>query len=331
MLSLPPTESAWLDTSRLVEPSTPRRWSLSGVSMGIRSVIPALVLLAAVSPLALAWAGQPRTPSLSGSGRELVSAYLDTDGRSPEQLVAQAEVETPYDPASDPTLVQPESSIDTSAIVDLASTAGNGTYAYQLSLSQGFLTKAITHSQATSQAQGEADRQAILAYLQQALEAANKAIEMDPTQGLGFLMRARVYKTAGIIKPELIALAEQDLTIARALGVNGQALTDPNPLQHLPTVVAEPEEGSSAIVSGNENANVYSSRVVLPQGNRTIDVSYPGLSPNMSLRVDVVDSSQNTNHAIFTIVSRREGEGFTIQSTLPVSQDVLLEWRAISE
>lgn len=317
--SLPPVEVAEIDHSRLRVPTQPRRWKIP--ALRVPRFAPILLFFLAASPLAFAWVSQPHGPNLSSTNQQLVSAYLDESGRTGDTALVADASETPAPSPTDSPLPEAQ----------LTSSAETGTYAYHLSLAQGFLTKAVTESQSTSQAQTESQRSAILAYLQQALEAANKAIEMEPTQGIGFLVRARVYKTASAVKPELGPMAEQDLTIARALGINGDSLTIPNPLEHLPTVVAAPEEGKTTTVSAETSTNTLSGRVILPTGNRTVDVSFPGLTPQMNLRVDPVDEAQNSNNAIFTIVTRQEGVGFTIQSTLPAPQDVVLEWRAITQ
>lgn len=315
-MELPPVENPALITSHLISVSDRPRYRLphlSGRAFGLLSL--------AVLPIMFLLFGQPNPPTLSAANRSLVSAYLADSGRTPA-AVAQT------DSAAAPL---PDSAPSPSPTAELASITGPTGFNYQLSLAQGFLTKAITRSQQTATGQTEADRQQVLAYLQQALDAANQAIDSAPTQGLGFLVRARVYKTAAAVKPELTAMAEQDLAIARALGVSSDQLAAPNPLEYLPTVVAAPEEGNQASVSGETGNNAQSGRVILAQGNRIVDVSFPGLSPLMSLRVDPVDPSQNAQNAIFTVVSRVEGSGFTIQSTVPVANDIVLEWRAITE
>jgi hypothetical protein len=285
--------------------------------------------LAIAIPAALLWYGQPSSPTLTANSRELMSSYLAESGRTP---IAQADSSTPA-PSASP-----------SPTAELASTpTGQDGYGYQLSLAQGFLTKAITYSQTSAATQTEGDRQQILGFLQQALESANRAIELAPTQGLGFLVRARVYKTAAVVKPELEKMAQQDLTIARALGIdaNNPLVNSPDALQYLPTeqaqdlanapVIASPEEGNTASTSGIASANTQEGTVVIRMGERTASVDFPGLTSNMTLRADPVDPMQNRQNAIFSIATRTEGQGFTIQSNVPLDQDVTLQWRAIVE
>ncbi len=327
MSQLPPVETIQLATSHLQEPVVPaaQSWSVGKWLPHLGSNLAALAVIAL--PFGFVWLSQPHSPQLQGTQPTAVASYLNETVQATP--LADAKAANPTPTTGTPLAINAPS---TSPVpISLTASEQPGTYAYQLSLSQGFLTKAISYSQETSQTQDETDRQAILTYLQQALDAANQAIDLDSTQGLGFLARARVYKTASAVKPEFTKLAEQDLNIARALGVNGDWVNSSNPLQYLPTVVAAPEDAVANDLQTATATNAQSGRVTMPTGNRTLDVAFPELTPALALRVDVVDAQQNTSNAVFTVVSRREGQGFTIQSTVPVTADVELEWRAIME
>ena len=334
---LPPVEVAALHTSHLRQ-SASSSWRLPtfelpqlATSWSDISRFAAPGLASIVFTIAAVMVLQPHSPQLSSTERDLVANTLEQETNAPIAAAIPAELVS-ADNTTNNTSVQTTSTAD-------SSTARQ--YLYHASLAQGFLAKAVQLSQQSSQTgQTDADRQNILSSLEQALQAVNQAIALDDKQGAGFLLRARIYKTASVIRPELTPYADQDLEIARGLGVDASLLAgNGDVLQLLPTeqatnlaglpVVADVEEGQSTTVQTQAGANSNANQITMPSGWNTIFVSYPSLKASQTLRVDVVDQVQNRAHATFTVVSREEGRGFTISSSSPVQQDVLLEWRAI--
>lgn len=351
MLTLPPAERPILHTAHLAVPQTGWHFSLNWLKRPETLTLPQMefkgsplfgfaigtTTATAIASLAFFTVLQPHPPGLKDAQRSELTQEIAA-ARAPSNFVAQANAQTVPE-------VMPTPSPTTAELTSAAPTAGSPTekvYAYQLALGQGFLKKAVDLSQQSRTGQTETQRTAILQSLDQALQAINKAIELDPAQGAGFLVRARIYKTASVIKPELNTNSEQDLTIARTLGVNANLLgTDTSILEFLPTeqatnlagapVVADAEEGNNTTVAGSSSGNASTGRVTLAQGQTTLTISYPGLKATESLRIDVVDRTQNSGNALFSVVNRADGQGFTIQSSKPLENNIELEWRAIHE
>jgi hypothetical protein len=350
VLILPPAERPVLHTSHLVVPRAGRHFSFDWLKYPDKLTLPQIEwkttpvfgFAVGTTTATLVASGlfftvlQPHTPGLKDAQRTELTQEIAA-ARAPSSFVAQASANNMESiPSPSPT---------TAELASAAPAAGSPTekvYAYQLALSQGFLKKAVDLSQQSRTSQTETQRNAILQSLDQALQAVNKAIELDPAQGAGFLVRARIYKTAAVIKPELNTNSEQDLVIARALGVNANLLgTDTSILEFLPTeqannlagtpVIADAEEGKQASVSGTSTGNASTGKVVLAQGQTTLTINYPGLKPTESLRIDVLNRAQNTGNALFSVVNRVDGQGFTIQSSKPLENNIELEWRAIHE
>lgn len=333
---LPPVEVASLQTNHLIQPQA-AGWQLPSFTLPnlsgsweLASRLAAPGIASIVFTIAAVVVLQPHAPQLSAAQRDEVASVLEQETNAPVAAIPAELVSADS--------AQPQATITPASTAD-ASTARQ--YLYHASLAQGFLAKAVQVSQQTSQAgQTETDRQSILASLEQALQAVNQAIALDDTQGAGFLLRARIYKTASVIRPELAPYADKDLEVARSLGVDASLLAgNGDVLQLLPTeqatnlagvpIIADVEEGQNTTVQTSAGTNSNAKQITMPSGWNTIFVSYPGLKANQTLRVDVVDPAQNRAHNTFTVTSREEGRGFTITSNAPVQQDVLLEWRAI--
>jgi len=287
-----------------------------------------------ILPIGAAFALQPQTPKLSATQKTEAEQLLAQQKTENENLVANL----------DPTLPTTSNSENTSADLTDAELAGAGdgenkSFNYYLTLSKGFLNKAIelSRSTATAGTQSEEEKTEILANLEKALDNANTAIDLDSRQGSAFLLRARIYKTASVIRPELAEKSEQDLQIARALGVDTAALDSSDPLDYVPTqqadsgtgaIVADAEEGSDSTVGSETNSNAQTGQAVLQPGSDTVYVVFPGLTTNMQLSVSPAGGTANAQGLTYTIQSRKEGKGFTIQSSAPVEENVTLDWTA---
>lgn len=316
-------------------------------------------------PLVFLFLAQPAKPSFSKEKSQMMANYVGqqqaqqppaTD--SPTPIVASAQENNQDDDFQNPDVPTPlaaNADADTTAanlvsadatatddaqLAELANSDGNKTYRYHLTVSKGFLDKAIQLSKQTADNQTAADKAKITEYIDKALESTNKAIELDATEGSGFLMRARIYQTASVLKPELEEYAQQDREIAEALGIDGTDLTgDTNPLDLLPTqqanladagpIVADAEEGSDSTVDSTQTNNVEQGQVTMEAGTDEVKVSFPELKSEYALRVDLADTASNPDNITFRVSSRQDGEGFTIKASSPVSDNVTLDWRAI--
>jgi len=355
------------NSSRYVDksPSQRARWRLP--------VAPALlgVLFAAIAvPAALLYAAQPHQPNMSQDQQQQMAMYIDENNQQQGNLVAANQGADGNQEYTDATLTGAENAIDETPLLtdanasdgamgegigpivdadlttqaELASSASNvknKTYAYHLTLAQGFLKKAIDLSQNSQGAQSEGQKAEIKKYLDQSLESANKAIESDAREGSGFLVRARIYKTGAVLDPTLTELSDQDLQIARALGIDSNYLTEGQDVYDLlPTqqatdlagapIIADPESGNDSTVATETNDNSQTGTIIMPTGKTEITVNLPSLTAGQSIQVNSTPD-QDTAGATYMVKSQEVGTGFTIQSSQAVDHDVMIEWRVISE
>lgn len=357
MNGLPPREIATIDTSLLHSPAPLWRDSLSQwlsypgelVSDHFRPWMALSVV--AILPLGFVLWAQPSTPQMRAHNEKMVSSYL-AQQQQPANQVASAYQENPIEVAeTDNTVVasaqetSEASTISDPVEAELASSSNvvlsseQKAYRYHLTLAQGFLRKAIQTSQDTAGTQTAADQENILSYLDQALAAANSAIDLDPTNGLGFLLRARIYTTASAVKPELAAKGDQDRAIAQALGVQDVDILSESVLDQLPTeqatnlaggpVIADAEEGTNATVQTETANNTQQGEIILPAGQVEVFVPFTALTDTMQVSVQVSPNSPSQPHTPLRVASRKSGQGFTIQSFNSLEEDVTLFWRVV--
>lgn len=351
MNGLPPREIATINTSLLQQPSPAWQASFAKLFSYPQELTsthfrPWMALsFVAILPLGIVFWAQPNTPQLKAHNQKMVSSYLAQQQR-PANQVASAYQEAPSETtAPAPANLASTDSFDPTSQTDLASSSNivlsseQKAYRYNLTLAQGFLRKAIQTSQETASTQTANDKNTILSYLEQALTAANTAVDLDPTNGLGFLLRARIYKTASTIQPELAAKGDQDLTIAQALGVQDIDILNENVLDHLPTqqatnlaggpVIADTEEGSNTVVQTGTTNNSRQGEVVLPANQTEIFVPFTQLTDTMKISVQVSPNSPSRPHTPLRVSSRKNGQGFTIQSFNSLNENVTLFWRIV--
>lgn len=364
MSGLPPIESAHLETAHLqswgqVDSAVNQALGVSSTHaaryrtadtpsrrrrLPVSPLITGVVLVAISLPTAFLYLAQPHQPTMDDSQQQKMAMYLDENKQAQQQMVASAQEDQAYMPA---TLTGADTAIDETpltATTDANLVASNPnvknkTYAYHLTLAQGFLKKAIDLSQQTTGNQSEQQKADIKKFLDQALEEANKAIEADAREGAGFLVRARVYKTSAVLDPSLSELSDQDLQIARALGIDSNYLDSGSDVYDLlPTqqatdlagapVIADPEEGNQDTVTTATDANAQTGTVVMSANQTETTVSLPSLQDGQTLQVEA-SAGQDTGGATFIIKSQTAGQGFTVQSTQALDHDVTLQWRVI--
>src|SRR6185369_2640586 len=115
-------------------------------------------------------------------------------------------------------------------------TSSSNDIEYELSLSNGFLQKAIKVSNSSTD-QTVDEKNQVIQLLNQAMEAANRAIQLAPNDARGYSTRGRVYLASSVVKPEMKALSDQDFAKAAELGSPNpsQAPATQDPMQLLPT------------------------------------------------------------------------------------------------
>lgn len=207
-------------------------------------------------------------------------------------------------------------------------------YSYEVALANGFLKKAIELSNSTT-TQTADDKQKIVQLLTQALEAANRAIQLNPTHPDGYTSRGRIYQATSVVKPEMKTLADQDFAKASALGSANptQAPTAANPAELLPTeqaqgrstaMIAGPEQGNQKeTVTAETQQNAKRGTAALAAGKSEITVSYPAVKDTTQLYVTAENNPENLT---IYVKNKEAGTGFTIASTSAPSAPLEITW-----
>lgn len=367
-MSLPPLETASIQTAHLRDEvpvtaqaaplsnrSQAHRWlSVSKATSSWRTNASPLIMgalfLTILLPVGFLYLVQPRQPQLTPAQQQQMAMYLD-ENKQTQQLVANASadnsdrdnyVEATLTGSTAATNSEDEDKEAASVAAQLADSGKvkNKTYAYHLTLAQGFLRKAIDLSRDSQTAQTSQQQADIKKYLDQALASANQAIEADAREGSGFLVRARIYKTGAVLDPDLTELSDQDLQIARALGIDSNYLDQDDDIYDLlPTqqatelanapIVADAEEGQDQTVSTSASANAESGTLQWTAGQETAQVEFPSLKAGQTIQVNPA-AGQDAGGASFYIKSQKEAEGFTIATTQAPANDITVEWRVIT-
>jgi hypothetical protein len=206
-------------------------------------------------------------------------------------------------------------------------------FAYEIALANGFLKKAVDLSNSTP-SQTLEQKNAIVQLLTQALEAANRAIQIDASNPAGYTSRGRVYQATSVIKPEMKALADQDFARASSLGAANptQAASTQNPVDLLPTeqaqakntaMIAAPEEKKQTELNGTTDQNAHRGVASLAPGKTEVFVSYPAVQDTTQL---YATAEQNPENLTIYIKNKEAGVGFTIASTAAPSAATPLTW-----
>ncbi len=242
---------------------------------------------------------------------------IATEADSTQMTQAQASLQPPIQTAQgDPsTQIQPQN------------------FEYEVSLANGFLKKAVDLSNASA-TQTVEEKDMIVLLLNQALEAANRAIAMDPNNPAGYTSRGRIYQTTSVVKPEMQQLAEQDFTKATALGSLNptQAASTKNPMELLPTeqatgtstaMIAGPEDKTQKTVSGEAEKNAKRGTIMLDSGKSEVFVSYTQVKDTTQL---YVTAEKNPENLTIYVKNKQAGIGFTVATTSATSSPLDITW-----
>lgn len=210
----------------------------------------------------------------------------------------------------------------------------SNTFEYEISLANGFLKKAVDLSN-TSGEQTVEQKDMIIQLLGQAMDAANRAIKMNPNSPEGYTSRGRIYQTTSAVRPEMKALADQDFEKARQLGSPSptQAPTMKNPLELLPTeqaqssqtaMIAGPEDGKQKeTVKGSAEQNATRGSVTLAAGTSEVYVPYAQVKDTTQL---YVTANTNPENVTIYVKNKEAGAGFTIAATSAPSAPLEITW-----
>lgn len=203
---------------------------------------------------------------------------------------------------------------------------------YELSLSSGFLRKAIQFSNSTVNQTAE-DKNRIISLLNQALEAANRAIQNAPNDARAYTTRGRVYQATSVVKPEMKTMADADFAKAKELGAaTPTAPAAPNnPMELLPTeqasapqtaMIGAPNGAVKQTVSSETADNTNKGKITLQSGQKEKFVSFPGLKQDTKVYVQ----AEGDSPATFFVKNKQAGKGFTIAATEEVTAPTIVTW-----
>lgn len=205
---------------------------------------------------------------------------------------------------------------------------------YELSLAERFLAKAIKISNTSSQ-QTAQEREQIVFLLNQALESANKAIQLNAQDARAYTSRGRIYQAISLIKPEMKTLADADFAQATKLGSQTptEAFETQDPVNLLPTkqavnpvgqaIIAAPQASSAAEVSGSQEQNTQKHTVTFDPGTEEVFVPYSSITSTTQIYVHAQD---NTENITLYIKNKEEGKGFTIAATQSPTLPLQIVW-----
>jgi len=203
---------------------------------------------------------------------------------------------------------------------------------YELSLSSGFLRKAIQLSNSTTNQTAE-DKNRIIGLLNQALEAANRAIESAPNDARAYTTRGRVYQATSVVKPEMKAMADADFAKAKQLGASTPTAPSApaNPMELLPTeqanaqqtaMIAGPNGAVRQSVAGTASDNANKGTVTLQSGEKELFISFPGLKADTKVYVQ----PEGDSASVFYVKNKEAGKGFTVAATEAVTAPTNITW-----
>ena len=211
-------------------------------------------------------------------------------------------------------------------------------YEYELSLANGFLRKAVDLSN-TSEVQTSEEKQKIVDYLTQALEAANRAIALHPEDSRGYTARGRVYQASSVVKPEMKELADADFAKAQELGSTTPTSADTatNPVEFLPTeqavntladtaVIAAPSNAEQTELSTETSGNIKEGKIMLTPGQTEIAVPYSEITAQTRI---FVEAEQNPENIVLYVKNKEEGKGFVIAATSAPTSSLDITWKEI--
>jgi len=208
------------------------------------------------------------------------------------------------------------------------------TFEYEISLANGFLKKAVNLSNA-SEVQTPKEKEMIIVLLNQALEAANRAIGINPNDPSGYTSRGHIYQTTSAIKPEMKQLADQDFAHATSLGASNPTQVAPvkNPMELLPTeqatgtsaaMIAEPQNGKTKeTVQGETEKNATRGTVMFEAGKTEVFVPYTQVKDTTQL---YVNAEKNPENLTLYVKNKEAGRGFTVASTVAPNSPLDITW-----
>jgi hypothetical protein len=225
-----------------------------------------------------------------------------------------------------------------SVTADLANANSTSTLniEYELSLAQGFLKKAVALSNSAT-TQTVQDKQQIIEYLNEALDASNRAVSLAPEDARAYSTRGRIYQATAAIKPEMKSLADKDFAKAKDLGSSNPtaSATTKNPVELLPTeqaqntsaaqaMIAAPEEEKQQTTATTATSNTLKGTVELTAGKTEVFVSNTTITDTTQIVVTAKTSDTN----VF-VKQKQTGKGFTIGTTSAPPSNVEVSWKIV--
>lgn len=203
-----------------------------------------------------------------------------------------------------------------------------------INLAQNYLDKAFELAKASNQTSLQKDE--IIDTLDQSLNLTTQAINQDPRNPNGYVLRAQILTAVSTQNPSALVQAQKDLETAQNLS-QGQPITLPesiNPLNFLPDqqaiassdlILAAPENVVDSSTSGEISSNSFTTQISLPAGEKELVVNDRRITPSSYI---YLIPETNTNTSIF-VLSKGEGQ-FTLATSSTVETDLTINYYIIT-
>lgn len=205
-----------------------------------------------------------------------------------------------------------------------------------LNLAQNYLNKA--YELARDPDQSEADKNIILASLNQGLKQASNSIALSPRNPQGYLIRAQILTAASKINADTLKLAKEDLDIASKLSQNQNVvLPSPvNPINLLPdqqanlasnvTIASGATTSASPSASSASGGNASQGQVILPANQTELKVTNPKIKDSTYIYL-----VPTTNSTSILFVKSKDTGSFILSTTAAQSTDRTIDYYLINQ
>lgn len=203
-----------------------------------------------------------------------------------------------------------------------------------INLAQNYLDKAFEIAKISQQTQEQKDQ--IIENLDQSLNFTTQAINQEPRNPKGYILRAQILTAVSNQNPSALAQAQKDLETAQNLS-QGQPITLPesiNPLNLLPDqqalansdiILAAPEDSTNSTASGEIKSNSFTTQVSLPAGQTELLVEDQRITTDSYIYL-IPEGSNNT-----PVFVKAKGQGqFTLSATTAPVTDLTINYYIIT-
>jgi len=203
-----------------------------------------------------------------------------------------------------------------------------------INLAQNYLDKAFTLAKSSNQTEDKKTK--IMENLDQSLSFTTQAINQEPRNPNGYILRAQILTAVSSVNPNALAQAQKDLETAQSLS-QGQPITLPeaiNPINLLPNqqaiassdlILAAPEDAIDSTSSGEVSSNSFTTTAVISAGQMELVVKDNRITPTSYI---YLIPETKTNASVFV---KAKGENqFTLATSNPAETDLTINYYIIN-